>query len=89
MELEVVGKEGDKVQIEVKGENHTLLNLLRENAWKAGAKQASYMIKHPYMSNPKIIIKSGKHKKVLTDAAQMIVDDAKAFEKAFRRAMKK
>ena len=66
MDLQVTDKKGDRVQIEIKGENHTLLNLIRENAWKAGAKQVSYMIKHPYMSSPKMTIKSGKHKKVLS-----------------------
>jgi DNA-directed RNA polymerase subunit L len=89
MDLQVVEQKGDKIQIEVKGENHTLLNLIRENAWKAGADQASYMIKHPYLSTPKIIIKSKHPKKVLTDAAQIAIDDATAFEKSFRRALKK
>ena len=89
MDLEVLEKKGDKIQIEVKGETHTLLNLLRENSWKAGAKQASYMVKHPYLSHPKIIIKSGQPKKILTNAAQMIIDDATTFEKSFRRALKK
>jgi DNA-directed RNA polymerase subunit L len=89
MDLEVLNQKGDKIEIEVKGESHTLLNLLRENSWKTGADQASYMIKHPYMSQPKIIIKSKHPKKVLTDAAQLIVDDATSFEKSFRRALKK
>jgi DNA-directed RNA polymerase subunit L len=89
MELEILSKKDDKLQIEVRGENHTLLNILRENAWKTGAKQVSYMIKHPYLSHPKIIIKSGQYKKVLTGAAQMIIDDATAFSKEFKRAVKK
>ena len=57
MELRLLSKEENKVKIEVIGESHTLLNLLRENAWKTGAKQVSYMIRHPYLSNPEIIIK--------------------------------
>ena len=89
MDLTVLEKKGDKIQIEVRGEDHTLLNLLRENSWKTGAKQASYMIKHPYLSHPKIIIKSGQYKKVLTNAAQMIIDDATSFERSLKRALKK
>lgn len=89
MDLTVLEKKGDKIQIEVRGENHTLLNLLRENSWKTGAKQASYMIKHPYLSHPKIIIKSCQYKKVLTNAAQMIIDDATSFERSLKRALKK
>mgnify|MGYP000421492278 CR=1 FL=1 len=89
MELRLLSKEENKVKIEVIGESHTLLNLLRENAWKTGAKQVSYMIKHPYLSNPEIIIKSGQYKKVLSDAATLIEDEAKAFGREFQRLTKK
>lgn len=89
MELEIIESRKDEVKVEVKGESHTLLNILRENAWKSGAKQAAYIIEHPYLSQPKIIVKAANPKKVLRDAAQMIVDDALEFEKEFKRALKR
>jgi len=89
MELKVIEKKNDKLKIEVQGENHTLLNVLRENAWKAGAEQASYMIEHPYMAQPKIIVKAKNPKKVLISAAQNLSDDTKSFLTAFKRACKK
>lgn len=89
MKLEVVKSEKDMLSLFVKGEDHTLLNLLKENSWKRGAKQASYIIKHPYMSEPNLIIRGEKPKKILSDANQMIIDDAKEFGVLFSREIKK
>ncbi|MCX6814781.1 MAG: DNA-directed RNA polymerase subunit L [Candidatus Aenigmarchaeota archaeon] len=89
MEIKVLEKTNESLKIEVIDETHTLLNLLREKAWKSGASQASYMIEHPYLSNPKISIKAKNPKKVLSDAAQMVADDAREFGKEFSRVVKK
>ncbi len=89
MELKVLERKKDKLKVEVMGESHTLLNLLRENAWKDKADQASYMIEHPYLSQPKIIIRAKNPKGVLVNSAQMIIDDSKTFSREFKRAMKK
>ena len=89
MELTVTQKGKEKLRVEVRGETHTMLNLIRENAWKAGAKQAAYIIQHPYISQPEIIIRSKNPQKTLKDAAQMVIDDSKEFMVAFKRAMKK
>ena len=89
MELSAIEKKKDKLRVEVRGETHTILNLIRENAWKAGARQASYIIQHPYISQPEIIVRSRNPAKTLKDAAQMIADDSKEFSQAFKRAMKK
>lgn len=89
MEIKIVEKKPEKLSLEILGETHTLLNLIRERSWKAKAIQASYMIKHPYLSEPKIIIRSKNPKKTLVDAAQSVMDDAVEFGKEFKRALKK
>lgn len=89
MELKVVESKAERMKIEVTGETHTLLNTIRENAWKSGADQATYKLDHPYMSQPVISVRAKNPKKVLTSAAQMLSDDAKAFATAFKRASKK
>ncbi len=86
MELRVLEKTKSKLKIEVAGEGHTLLNLLRRNSWDAKADQASYIIEHPMLSQPKIIIKAGNPKAVLSRAADMVVKQSQDFSKAFRRA---
>jgi DNA-directed RNA polymerase subunit L len=89
MELAATEKTKEKLRVVVRGETHTMLNLIRENTWKAGAKQASYIIQHPYISQPEIIVRSRNPGKTLQDASQMVIDDSKAFSVAFKRAMKK
>ncbi|MFH1445744.1 MAG: DNA-directed RNA polymerase subunit L [Nanoarchaeota archaeon] len=89
MNLKVVEKSQNKIRIEVAGECHTLLNLLRETAWKEGAKQASYMIQHPYLSQPEIIIYSNDPKKVLIDSSTKIESYVKEFSQEFKRALGK
>jgi DNA-directed RNA polymerase subunit L len=89
MDIKVLESKKDKLVVEVRGETHTLLNLLREKAWKAGATQASYMIEHPQQSQPKLIVRAKDPKKVLKDAAQLVADEAKAFDREFSRAMKR
>ena len=88
MKLVVLEKQDEKIVLEVHGETHTFLNLLRENAWKAGSKQASYITEHPHLSEPKLVIRSKNPKKILDDATQMIIDQAKEFEKEFKRVSK-
>lgn len=89
MKLEVLQKSNEKIILEVQEETHTFLNLLRENAWKAGSKQASYMIENPYLSEPKIMVRSKNPKKTLENAAQMIIEQAKEFEKELKRVTRK
>jgi DNA-directed RNA polymerase subunit L len=89
MELSAIERGKEKMRVEVRDETHTMLNLIRENSWKVGAKQASYIIQHPYISQPEIIIRSRNPVKTLKDAAQVVIDDSKEFSVAFKRAMKK
>ena len=89
MKLEVIEDEKNKIKIAVHGESHTLLNVLRENAWKAKADQASYLIEHPYLSPPNIIVHGDSPKKILSLATQEIINQAKEFEKEFSSAIKK
>lgn len=88
MELNVLDKSKNSMKVEVVGETHTLVNLLRENAFVCGADQASYIIEHPYMSQPKLIVKAGQPKKVIADAAEKIAEDAAKFKKAFEAEFK-
>ena len=86
MELKVLEKTKNRLKIEVGGETHTLLNLLRRNSWDAKAEQANYLIEHPMLSQPKIIIKARNPKGVLSKAADMTIKQTQDFSKAFKRA---
>ena len=89
MELKVLEKKADKLKLQVTGETHTFLNLISEYAWLAKAKQASYIVKHPYLSEPELIVKSANPKKTLKDANQIIIDRTEEFQRSFKRALRK
>ena len=89
MDLKVIESKPDKIRMEVTGESHTLLNVITEYAWEAKASQASYMIDHPYLSKPELMVKGKNPKKVLSDAAQIVIDRSKEFKTVFDRAVKK
>jgi len=86
MELKVLEKTKSRLKLEVTGESHTLLNLLRRNSWDAKADQASYMIEHPMLSHPKIIVKANSPKLALSKAADSIVKQTQDFARTFRKA---
>jgi DNA-directed RNA polymerase subunit L len=88
MNLKVLEKDKEKIVLEIESENHTYLNLLRESVWKAGG-EASYIIQHPYLSEPKFIVKSKNPAKTLSDAIELIIDETKEFEDEFSKCLKK
>lgn len=89
MELKVLDSNPGKLRVEVLGESHTLLNIITEYAWKTNPKQVSYVIEHPYLSQPELIVRSKNPKKTLSDASQLVIDATKDFSAAFKRASKK
>ena len=89
MKLVALEKGNEKMVLEVHGETHTFLNLLRDNIWKAGGRQASYIIEHPYLSEPKLTVRAKNPKKILDGAAQLIIDQTKEFEREFERVSKR
>jgi len=88
MKIELVSKETDKIKVKIEGENHTLLNLLRENAWGQKADQATYVVERPYLSTPELVIKGKNPMKILEGSAQEIVQQSKELEKEFLRVLK-
>ncbi len=72
MEINILEEKAKRMVFELKGENHTLLNALREELWKDKAITISaYNISHPLVGIPKVIIETNgdkEPKKALKDA---------------------
>ncbi|MDI6798904.1 MAG: DNA-directed RNA polymerase subunit L [Candidatus Aenigmarchaeota archaeon] len=92
MELRVV-KEGEKTLIlELKGETIGFVNLLREALWNdKNVSEAAYIKEHPYLSEPKIFVKTsrGLPKTALEKATDFIINKTKEFREEFKKALKK
>lgn len=84
MEIRVIESSGDSLEIEVLGENETLLNALKVKLLDDEAVDlAEYIIEHPDLANPKVYIRMTKGEPVaaLKRALKALQKDYKDLEK--------
>lgn len=89
MEIRLINKTDNKLEIEVIGENDTLLNLLKQRLLEdASVETASYIIGHPNLDNPRFIVhmKKGKPDAALKNAAKELRGQFDEFETLLVRA---
>jgi DNA-directed RNA polymerase subunit L len=89
MEMRLVSKTDKKMEIEVIGENDTLLNLLKQRLLQdANVETATYIMGHPYLDNPKFIVetRNGKADAALKNAAKDLRQQFDEFETLLVRA---
>ena len=73
MEMRLVSKTNNRLEIEFIGENDTLLNLLKQRLLTDPAVEiATYIMGHPYLDNPTFVLetKNGKPEAALKNAAK-------------------
>ena len=86
MDINVLSKEGEKVELEIN--DLTFINLLHETLWKKKIDYSAYNKDHPYLSKPIIIIKSKDAKKSLAEAGEDIVECVEDLRKKFQKSIK-
>ncbi|MBI4895525.1 MAG: hypothetical protein HY831_03455 [Candidatus Aenigmarchaeota archaeon] len=86
MEVNVLKKEGEKLEMEVN--DLTFINVLHENLWKKKVDYSAFNKDHPYLTKPVLLVKAKDTKKALLDAAESVVDDTEELKKKFQKAMK-
>jgi len=70
MKVNILKDEKDYMEVEIKGEDHTLGNMVRKELWKvSGTKEASYVIKHPLVSSMIFSVRSSSKPKKVFHAA--------------------
>jgi len=91
MELNVIKKDKNLLEVEVKGGGVGFVNLIKEELWNdKSVDEAAYIKEHPYMSEPKLYVKTKrkKPKKVIEDALKRVEVQLKDLKKEFKRALK-
>jgi DNA-directed RNA polymerase subunit L len=59
MELNFIDDKKNRVVVEVKGEDHTFCNLLKEELWNDNStKAAAYRIDHPLVRVPNLLVET-------------------------------
>jgi len=78
MEITIIEDKKTKLLFEIKGEDHTFCNVLREELWNdSSVKVAAYNILHPLISNPKFTVETDTKKsakEALADAVKRLKD---------------
>ena len=78
-------EEGKKeFKVEVDGEDHSLVNLLVDESFEAGAEAAFTRQQHPMVANPSITVSGDNPKKILGTAAKNVEKRAKEFQSKFK-----
>jgi len=90
MELNILSKADYELEVELKGETHTLLNLLKDFLIRdARVEAAFYDMKHVSISDPILYIKTDGTDpiEVLKDAASIIIVQCNEFIEVFSKAV--
>lgn len=91
MEVNVLKEDKNMLLVEVKGDTIGFANLIREELWNDKAVEEAACIKeHPYMSEPKIFVKTkeGKPQKALQESIKRIQSNLKEFKKELESTLK-
>ncbi len=93
MELRILSQEKNELEVEVLGENETLLNPVKQALLAdKDVEFAEYIIEHPQLSVPKIFLRTKGNTKpetVLKRTIKSLIGEFDAFEDAFVTALKK
>lgn len=92
MELAVLEETKTKMVVELKGEDHTFCNLLKNELWNDDKVHVStYVMNHPSIGVPRIHLEtaSGRAPRdALLDAAKRMGKNVEAFKKAAEKELK-
>ncbi|MCD4703745.1 MAG: DNA-directed RNA polymerase subunit L [Methanosarcinaceae archaeon] len=91
MELKIISKEDDEIQLEIKGESHTLLNMLKSVLLDDERVEiATYDMKHVTISDPVILVKTDGTDPIIIvrDAASKLIAQCDEFLTVFNRSLK-
>jgi len=91
MAIKIIKEEGNRMEIEIPGEDHTLGNLLRTTLLKdKTVRYAGYQIVHPLTGGIRIVIETNEGnspKKALLTAVSHIEAETEEFKDKFKKAI--
>lgn len=91
MELIVVKKEDKNLVLEVREESIGFINAIREELWNdKSVSEAAFRKEHPYLAEPKIIVKTsrGEPEVALEKACERLIEKIEEFKEKFKTEIK-
>ena len=89
MEINVIEENKKRMVFEIKGEGHTLANLLEKELWNdKNVTAAGYQVDHPLTGVPKMIVETSgsEPRKALQNAIKRLKTKNSEFAKKFKKA---
>ncbi|MHA1310470.1 MAG: RpoL/Rpb11 RNA polymerase subunit family protein [Candidatus Helarchaeota archaeon] len=91
MEIKVINKDENSLEIQILGEGHTLCTNLKQILFDDSSTVfAGYMIKHPLMAEPRVYVKTNgtkTPKQALMDACKVLIERTDKFKEKFDEAI--
>ena len=92
MELVVLNESGNKLVFEIKGEGHTVCNVIKKELWNnKHVKVATYAIEHPLIGVPRMIVETDGEmspRKALSQAIDRLGKDLDKAKKEFSKEIR-
>ena len=86
MQVEIIGKEKDFIEVKFTGMDEGLAGLIVEKLNDAKVDFAAYSLDHPLTGNPVVRVKSGKPKEDLVAAIKAVEEEAGTLIKTLSKA---
>ena len=90
MDLKVLQKDKTVLKLEVQGEDHTFMNILRQELWQdKDLQSAGYTLQHALTTSPILLVQTAKKDpfKALDDAAKRLEEEAQDLKAKFKKAL--
>ena len=89
MEISILEEGKGILEIEVKGEDHTICNALRNELWNHSVEISAYNVEHPLISEPTLMAQgTGDLKKKFVSASSSLRKVFKEMKDNFDKAVK-
>jgi DNA-directed RNA polymerase subunit L len=89
VDVRVVSRADKSIEVEVVGENETLLNLLKQRLLASpDVESATFLIGHPLLDQPRLVVavRKGKPEAAVKAAAKELREELDKFETEFLKA---
>jgi DNA-directed RNA polymerase subunit L len=92
MEINILEDKKNKLVFEVEGIGHTFINILKNELWQdSHVKVATYSIRHPVISKPKVIVETDGNESpraALTSAISRLKKTSDKFKEGIKKEVK-
>ena len=85
MKISIIEKEKSKLKIELEGSSKSFAHFISSEIWELGG-EAAALQEHPFMVNPKLLVKASNPKKIIDKAVESIEKKCNEIKTSFKNS---